>query len=143
MNDFCKSDKNHPVYIITNPTYKGARKQTPKQKEDVQFVFKEYERISNLDYSSCWLYLSSKYIQAENAKASIVTTGGVLAALKSRFQNEVFVEGKLTTNSHAEFGDSAADTVEFNSTLVGSIGSAGFAGVVSMLILIGLFNTRK
>ena len=27
-------------------------------------------------------------------------------------------------------------------TLVGSIGSAGFAGVVSMLILIGLFNNR-
>ncbi len=57
----------------------------------------------------------------DGSKASIVTTGGVLAALKSRFQNEVFIEGKLTTNSHAEFGDSAADTVEFNSTLVGSI----------------------
>ena len=57
----------------------------------------------------------------DGSKASIVTTGGVLAALKSRFQNEVFVEGKLTVNSHAEFGDSAADTVEFNSTLVGDI----------------------
>ena len=57
----------------------------------------------------------------DGSKASIMTTGGVLAAMKSRFQNEVFVEGKLTTNSHAEFGDSAADTVEFNSTLVGDI----------------------
>ena len=57
----------------------------------------------------------------DRSKASIMTTGGILAAMKSRFQNEVFVEGKLTTNSHAEFGDSAADTVEFNSTLVGSI----------------------
>ncbi len=57
----------------------------------------------------------------DGSKASIVTTGGVLAALKSRFQGEVFVEGKLTTNSHAEFGDAASDTVEFNSTLVGNI----------------------
>ena len=57
----------------------------------------------------------------DGSKVSIVTTGGVLAALKSRFQNEVFVEGKLTTNSHAEFGDSAADTIEINSTLIGDI----------------------
>ena len=57
----------------------------------------------------------------DGSKASIVTTGGALVALKSRFQNEVFVEGKLTTNSHAEFGDSAADTIEINSTLIGDI----------------------
>ena len=57
----------------------------------------------------------------DGSKASIVTTGGVLAALKSRFQNEVFVEGKLTANGNAEFGDAGSDTIEFNSSLVGNI----------------------
>jgi hypothetical protein len=74
---FCSPDSKYQVFIVTNPTYKGARKQTSDQKKDIQFVFKDYKGVKNLDYSSCWLYLSSKYIENANSKAAIVTTNSL------------------------------------------------------------------
>ena len=57
----CRSEQPKSVFIVSNPTYRGARKQTPKQKEDVSRVFREYSKTRNLDYSSCWLYLAQIY----------------------------------------------------------------------------------
>ena len=76
-SSFCKSEKHKSVFILSNPTYRGARKQTPKQKSDVAKVFNKYENTKNLDYSSCWLYLASKYIELNNAKCAIVTTNSL------------------------------------------------------------------
>lgn len=73
----CISDKPQSVFIVSNPTYRGARKQTKKQKNDVARVFSLYTNIKNLDYSSCWLYLASKYIQLNDSKCSIVTTNSL------------------------------------------------------------------
>lgn len=73
----CKYKKDNEIFLVTNPTYRGARKQSPKQKEDVQIVFTDYENISNLDYSSCWVYLSAKFIQKTNASCAIVTTNSI------------------------------------------------------------------
>lgn len=73
----CKSEQPQSVFIVSNPTYRGARKQTPKQKGDLKRVFSQYENIKNLDYSSCWLYLAAKYIGEYNAKCSIVTTNSL------------------------------------------------------------------
>jgi len=74
---FCTSDSQYPVYIVSSPTYKGARKQTSEQKKDMQFVFKDYKGVKNLDYSSCWLYLSSIYIENVKSKAAIVITNSL------------------------------------------------------------------
>lgn len=73
----CRSDHPGSVFIVSNPTYKGARRQTPKQKNDVSRVFNEYKKTKNLDYSSCWLYLASKYIEKHDARCSIVTTNSL------------------------------------------------------------------
>ncbi|MDC0338964.1 SAM-dependent methyltransferase [Flavobacteriales bacterium] len=76
-SSFCPSEKHYQVYLVTNPTYRGARKQTPNQKKDIQYVFKDYSGTRNLDYSSCWVYLASKFIDSENARAAIVTTNSL------------------------------------------------------------------
>lgn len=76
-SSMCRSEQPQSVFIVSNPTYRGARKQTPKQKEDVAWVFREYSKTRNLDYSSCWLYLASKYIEANDARCSIVTTNSL------------------------------------------------------------------
>jgi len=73
----CKSIEKGSVFIVSNPTYKGARKQTTKQKKDVSRVFSGYKNTKNLDYSSCWLYLASKYIELNDARCSIVTTNSL------------------------------------------------------------------
>jgi len=76
-SSMCRSVQPKSVFIVSNPTYRGARKQTPKQKEDVARVFRDYSKTRNLDYSSCWLYLASKYIEANDARCSIVTTNSL------------------------------------------------------------------
>jgi hypothetical protein len=65
------------VFIVCNPTYKGSRKQSKEQKEDVAFVFREYEGVKNLDYASCWLYLSALFIQQNKSRAAIVVTNSM------------------------------------------------------------------
>ncbi len=74
-NEFCSSKSE--VYIVCNPTYKGSRKQSKEQKEDVAFVFSQYSGTKNLDYASCWLYLASKFIEKNNSRAAIVVTNSV------------------------------------------------------------------
>lgn len=76
-SSMCRSEHPKSVFIVSNPTYRGARKQTPKQKEDVARVFREYSKTRNLDYSSCWLYLASKYIDKNDSRCSIVTTNSL------------------------------------------------------------------
>jgi hypothetical protein len=61
----CRGDGK--TYLIGNPSYVGARKQTPAQKADLAYVFTGYSKISNLDYAACWFMLATKYISAHGA----------------------------------------------------------------------------
>ena len=65
------------TYLIGNPSYVGARKQTPTQKADLAYVFKEYTKIANLDYAACWFLLATKYICAHGGGFSFVTTNSL------------------------------------------------------------------
>ncbi|WP_018479348.1 class I SAM-dependent DNA methyltransferase [Pontibacter roseus] len=72
---FC-TDKEES-YIICNPTYKGATKQTPQQKADVAYVFRNHTNTSSLDYASCWVYLSAQYIKNTKSRAALVATNSI------------------------------------------------------------------
>lgn len=65
------------TYLIGNPSYVGARKQTTTQKADLVRVFSEYSRISNLDYAACWFMLATKYISAHGGGFAFVTTNSL------------------------------------------------------------------
>jgi hypothetical protein len=71
----CRGDGE--TYLIGNPSYVGARKQTPAQKTDLLRVFTEYDRVSNLDYASCWFMLATKYICAHGGGFAFVTTNSL------------------------------------------------------------------
>ncbi len=73
--EFCKQESS--IYIVCNPTYKGSRKQTKSQKEDIAYVFEGFKKSKNLDYSACWLYLSAKFIKEKNAFSAIVATNSM------------------------------------------------------------------
>lgn len=65
------------TYLIGNPPYVGARKQTPAQKADLAHVFTGYSRVSNLDYAACWFMLATKYICAHGGGFAFVTTNSL------------------------------------------------------------------
>ncbi len=71
----CRGDGK--TYLIGNPSYVGARKQTPAQKADLAYVFTGYSKISNLDYAACWFMLATKYISAHGGGFAFVTTNSL------------------------------------------------------------------
>jgi hypothetical protein len=71
----CRGDGE--TYLIGNPSYVGARKQTSEQKANLLHVFDEYSRVSNLDYAACWFMLATKYICAHGGGFAFVTTNSL------------------------------------------------------------------
>ena len=65
------------TYIIGNPTYRGANRQTPQQKENLAKVFSSYKNCKNLDYASCWFILAAKYLRNQNGSFAFVTTNSL------------------------------------------------------------------
>lgn len=66
------------IYVIGNPPYKGARKQTQGQKNDLKEVFSGItNKYKDLDYISIWFYKVSNYISGTMAKSSFVTTNSI------------------------------------------------------------------
>jgi hypothetical protein len=74
-NTVCRGDGE--TYLIGNPSYIGARKQTKAQKADLTRVFAGYNKISNLDYAACWFMLATKYICAHGGGFAFVTTNSL------------------------------------------------------------------
>lgn len=69
---------DNEIYILGNPPYVGARKQTNEQKSDLDYVFFKFSKYRDLDYISCWFYKASEYIRfLENAKYAFVTTNSI------------------------------------------------------------------
>ena len=62
------------TYIVGNPSYSGARKQSAEQKSDLIYVFSGFTGISNLDYAACWFLLAAKFICAHGGGFAFVTT---------------------------------------------------------------------
>lgn len=77
---FCpKTDRL--VYIIGNPSYKGARGQSVEQKSAMKRVFANEIsngiKIGDLDFASIYFYLAAKYIKGTMGGFSLVTTNSL------------------------------------------------------------------
>lgn len=72
-------DEEAETYIVGNPPYLGRAKQTRDQKEDKARLFaRSIANYKSLDYVSCWVWLSAKYVGAvPNTKAALVTTNSI------------------------------------------------------------------
>lgn len=66
------------TYVIGNPPYLGAKKQSKKQKEDLKRIFHFSKDYKNLDYIACWFYLASLFIKTTQAQAAFVSTNSVV-----------------------------------------------------------------
>lgn len=77
-NDVCNNSGNYEIYLIGNPPYKGGKKQTRDQKNDLQqfFGIKSYSR--NLDFISLWFIKGAHYIKGTDAKLAFVSTNSIV-----------------------------------------------------------------
>lgn len=78
-NEVLPHSVDQEVYLMGNPPYYGARKQTPEQKDDLSYVFKNYDvSIGNLDYISGWFLKATEYIDNTKARVSFVSTNSII-----------------------------------------------------------------
>jgi len=59
----CPKNEGDEIYILGNPPYLGYAMQSPEQKDDMAFVFKNLDNYKKLDFIACWFYLGAKYIK--------------------------------------------------------------------------------
>lgn len=66
------------IYLIGNPPYKGSRKQSEQQKQDIKEVAGKLKNYKSLDYISIWFIKSSIYISNNPcARICFVSTNSI------------------------------------------------------------------
>ena len=73
----CPKNEGDEIYILGNPPYLGYAMQSPEQKDDMAFVFKNLDNYKKLDFIACWFYLGAKYIKDSNAQYAFVSTNSI------------------------------------------------------------------
>jgi hypothetical protein len=65
------------TYICGNPQFKGARKQTKAQKEDMALVFGGGNEFKDCDYVTAWYLKAAEYTKGCNATFAFVSTSSI------------------------------------------------------------------
>src|SRR5690554_5210719 len=65
------------TYICGNPPFKGARKQTPQQKEDLERVFGGGNSFKDCDYVSGWFIKAAQLCKGSRAEFAFVATNSI------------------------------------------------------------------
>lgn len=76
-NTVCPNDGTEEIYLIGNPPYAGAKRQTPEQKADYPYVFGRRPYSKNLNYIALWFVKGADYIAGTKAELAFVTTNSV------------------------------------------------------------------
>lgn len=92
------------IYLVGNPPYKGARKQSIAQKADFKAYFKNEEYSGNLDYISLWFIKGARYIAGTKAKLAFVTVNSVCQGEHVEIMfPKIFDEGIEVSFAHTSF----------------------------------------
>lgn len=73
----CPNDGGE-IFLIGNPPYYGARRQTPEQKADFSYVFGDRTPSKDLDYIALWFFKGAKYVAGTRAELAFVSTNSVV-----------------------------------------------------------------
>ncbi|MGR3178706.1 MAG: class I SAM-dependent DNA methyltransferase [Candidatus Anammoxibacter sp.] len=73
----CPKEKDSGIYILGNPPYLGARKQSIEQKSDVAYIFEGIKGYNGLDYIACWFYKGAKYLKGTVGHCAFVSTNSL------------------------------------------------------------------
>ncbi|MER2226339.1 MAG: DNA methyltransferase [Carnobacterium sp.] len=71
-------NKDEEIYIMGNPPYIGAKKQTTEQKLDLKFALDGNDKYKKIDYIASWFNLGAKFISCfKKCKLAFVTTNSI------------------------------------------------------------------
>ena len=65
------------TYICGNPQFKGARKQTKAQKEDMSLIFQGHKDFKDCDYVTAWYIKAADFINRCDATFAFVSTSSI------------------------------------------------------------------
>lgn len=103
-NDICPNSGDIEIYVVGNPPYKGARKQSKEQKADVAFVFRNHKNFKDMDYAACWFYLASEFIGNSKSAFAFVTTNSLTQGqLVGLLWPKIFEKNVHISFAHTEF----------------------------------------
>ena len=73
----CPKEEGYEIFVLGNPPYYGARKQTAEQKSDVVYVAGSLDGHKNLDYIACFFLKAAAYVRLTNAAVAFVATNSI------------------------------------------------------------------
>lgn len=73
-NEVCPT-KDSEIFILGNPPYLGAMRQSDEQTEDLKAALQE--QYSSIDYIFAWFYKAARYITGKNAQFAFVATNSI------------------------------------------------------------------
>jgi len=73
----CPKEHGYENYVLGNPPYYGARKQSQSQKADLALVAESIDGHNNLDYIAGFFLKAGDYVRATGATVAFVTTNSV------------------------------------------------------------------
>nr|WP_319383508.1 DNA methyltransferase [uncultured Roseibium sp.] len=65
------------TYLCGNPQFKGARKQSKSQKEDMSAIFNGHKDYKDCDYVTAWFLKASEYLNFCDASFAFVSTSSI------------------------------------------------------------------
>tara|TARA_R110001599_G_scaffold167026_3_gene356869 strand:+ start:4789 stop:7533 length:2745 start_codon:yes stop_codon:yes gene_type:complete len=65
------------TYICGNPQFKGARKQTKAQKEDLALIFENHKEYKDCDYVTGWFIKAAEFLEYCDARFAFVSTSSI------------------------------------------------------------------
>ncbi|EGO6685349.1 class I SAM-dependent DNA methyltransferase [Enterococcus faecium] len=102
-NEVCPHVSNDEVYLFGNPPYKGSKKQDKRQKEDLEYAFKDRTTYKQLDYISGWFHIGSKYIENTTSKIGFVSTNSICQGVQVSLLWESLLEVVSISYAHTSF----------------------------------------
>ena len=99
----CIPGKN--VYLVSNPPYVGARKQSTEDKMDmVAALGDHFNKIGDLDLATCWLFLGGRYVVAGAAGCAFMTTNSLVQGVHAgAFWPQLLSLGCKISFAHSAF----------------------------------------
>ena len=77
-NEVLPHEENDEIYLMGNPPYLGAKRQTPVQKKDLLNALNGNKGYKKLDYISGWFQKAADYLSDSRAKSGFVTTNSIV-----------------------------------------------------------------
>jgi len=73
----CPVEAGAEYYLLGNPPYSGARRQTKEQKRDMATVFAGHPHYKDADYACCWFLKSAEYLSHVKGAFAFVATNSI------------------------------------------------------------------